>query len=329
MQKILRDNIQNALSELVDKWNSPEPGKKVSILDCIFMYRILIGRNPDVEIELPHLAELTDEKTYREIFGDIVASKEFQTQVSLIPSGHMLMAELADFKFWFNSSDREMGVPMGFGTYEQETVSFLKGVVTPGMVCWDIGAQTGFFTCLLSRLVGNSGEVISYEPMPNSFDLMAKNIKENGFDKIAYAFNAACSNIIGEIPMMLASKMFVVEKNAKDTIKIPCVRLDEAGHERLPDLIKIDVEGHEPAVLEGLEKVLQRCSPLLMLELNEYWLTNCSGKSSGELIRELNKLGYIVYGMEDLASPLDWQGFRQGVLGNCNVIARRLDGLFQ
>lgn len=323
MQKILKDQMHNAFSELVDEWNSPEIGKKVSILDCLFMYRILLGRNPDVETELPYLAVLSGKKNYREMLGDILASNEFQTQFSFIPSGHILMAELEDFKFWFNTSDREMGVPMGFGAYEHDAVSFLKDVVTPGMVCWDIGAQTGFFTCLLSRLVGTSGEVISYEPLPKSFDLMVRNIKENDFESIARTINAACSNVTGEIPMMLASQMFIVDKNSKDTIKIPCVRLDEASHERLPDLIKIDVEGHEPAVLEGLERVLQRCSPLLMMELNEYWLTSCSQKSSGEVIRDLNKLGYTVFRMEDLATPLEWQSFKQGILGNCNVVARR------
>ena len=53
--------------------------------------------------------------------------------------------------------------------------------VAPGWRCLDVGAQTGFYTCLMASRAGPGGSVVAIEPMPQSFELLARNVAENGY----------------------------------------------------------------------------------------------------------------------------------------------------
>jgi len=314
--------IRQSAEEIFSDWPAPNPYERLKLLDAIYCYRILLGRNPDLHQELPHLIWLSKFTSLKKFLSEVLSSKEFQTQTGFIPPNHMLMAELDDFRFWFNTSDTEMGVRMGMGVYEPETVDFFHQIIKPGMTCWDIGAQTGFMTCLFAKLVGSSGRVFAYEPLPRSFEMIQRNVQENNFDLRVVVKNIACSDKHGVIPMMVASGMLVADKASTEAKQINCVRLDEENLP-IPDLIKIDVEGHEPAVLSGLEKVLKKYSPTIVLELNEYWLTHNSGSSGALVIKFLNELGFVVSRMEEIEREIDWKEFKQDKLGNCNVVAKR------
>ena len=67
------------------------------------------------------------------------------------------------------------------------------------------------------------------------------------------------------------------------------------------DLIKIDVEGHEPAAIEGMRQLIARSHPVIVSECNEYWLQSCSNTSGREYIELLNSYGYEVFDISDLS----------------------------
>jgi FkbM family methyltransferase len=316
------DTLLKSVELICRDWPAPNPYERLNLSDAVYAYRILLGRNPDLQQELSHLIWLSQSKSLKEFLSELLSSKEFQTLTGFIPSNHVLMAELDDFRFWFNTSDTEMGVRMGMGLYEPETVNFFRQVIKPGMTCWDIGAQTGFMTCLFAKLAGSTGRVFAYEPLPRSFEMIKRNIRENSFDSIVVVKNVACSDKHGHIPMTVASDMLIADKTSVDAKPIECVRLDEENLPT-PDLIKIDVEGHEPAVISGLENVLSKCSPTIVLELNEYWLTHNSGSCGASVIKTLNELGFVVSRMEESEREIDWREFKQDKLGNCNVVAKR------
>jgi FkbM family methyltransferase len=119
--------------------------------------------------------------------------------------------------------------------------------------------------------------VVSYEPMPKSFQVLQKNIVENGYATRVDARQVACSHATGQVAVASVAGMYVVD-SAAGAQSIECVRLDQ---EELPepDIIKIDVEGHEPAVLRGLAGVLGARDPIIVLQLNEYWLRRRGGFS--------------------------------------------------
>src|ERR687885_871958 len=136
----------------LQSYNSVDPDKGISPVDAFFIYRLLLGRNPDPIIELPDLVAST--QTFREFLTGVLNSPEFSRSSRFFPPNRLLMAEVEDFRFWFNTSDRDMGVPMALGVYEPSAVALVKRLVRPGMCCLDIGAQTGYFTCLMASLVG-------------------------------------------------------------------------------------------------------------------------------------------------------------------------------
>jgi tRNA A58 N-methylase Trm61 len=109
------------------------------------------------------------------------------------------MAELKDFRLWFNTGDREMGMVMASGQYEPRSVLLLKSIIRPAMKCIDAGAHIEFYTCLIASLVGETGKVYFFEPMPSHFELLIKNIEENHLQQIVKTYNLACSDIYGDL----------------------------------------------------------------------------------------------------------------------------------
>jgi FkbM family methyltransferase len=315
--------VRDSFSDVISEWAPPNLYSKVNLVDAVFVFRFLLGRNPDPERELPWLVEGSAHGTLREFLSQIVSSEEFMKRGGFIPPNHLLMSELENFRFWFDTRDTEMGVKMGFGLYEPETIAFFRQTITQGMTCWDIGAQTGFFTCLFAALTGKSGKVVAYEPLPRTFEILGKNVRENAFGGRVTAHNAACSDAPGQVRMLETSNMLVVDAEAKNARPVDCVRLDQ---EQIPspDLIKIDVEGHEPAVLRGLSGVLERCNPIIALELNEYWLSKNSGSTGASVILSLERAGFTAFRMETPFEPIRGRSFRQAELENCNIVARRV-----
>ena len=95
-------------------------------------------------------------------------SDEFAGNGTFTPPHRLWMAELDEFRFWFNTSDREMGVVMAMGRYEPSCVRFVRQALRPGMRCLDAGAQTGFYTCLMRRSSARRGRCMRSSQCPRA-----------------------------------------------------------------------------------------------------------------------------------------------------------------
>lgn len=71
------------------------------------------------------------------------------------------------------------------------------------------------------------------------------------------------------------------------------IPLDDVIDEKV-DLIKLDIEGAEPMALEGMKRVLSESRPILITELNEYWLRAVSQSNSREYVSQIESAGYRV-----------------------------------
>jgi FkbM family methyltransferase len=145
------------------------------------------------------------------------------------------------------------------GTYEQDKVGLLRQFVKPGMVAYDVGANAGYYTLLLSRLVGPSGRVYAFEPLPENLVNLTHHVHVNGLrncvvveaavsDKSGLAaFQPAASNSMGSL----------VEGDAM--LRVPTVTIDslvEMAGFLPPDFVKMDIEGAEVLALAGSQTVL-------------------------------------------------------------------------
>ena len=167
-----------------------------------------------------------------------------------------------------------------YGTeYEKDSVQEMRKVIKKGETIIDIGAQLGLMTKLFSDLVGEKGQVFSFEPTPKTFSLLQETIKINNIGNIATPVQKAVSDKRGtatfNISVHEASPANSLAKDANDDsikgIDVALISVDEFAKEsklKKVDYIKIDAEGAEFAVLKGAEKTIIKDKPNMLLALH-------------------------------------------------------------
>jgi FkbM family methyltransferase len=177
------------------------------------------------------------------------------------------------------------------GIYETPASKILEKELKDARLFIDAGAHVGYYTLLASKI---AKEIISIEPNPFNYKLLKFNLRINKI-KNAYALNIAASNYNGEtgifIPKLkgkIATDQSKLDNNISK-IKIRVVKLDDLLLKigKNPDVIKIDVEGSEMQVLEGLQETLRKGVKCLMIEVH-------SEENKAKAISFLKTLGYKV-----------------------------------
>jgi FkbM family methyltransferase len=156
-------------------------------------------------------------------------------------------------------------------------MGFVLHMLAPNDLFVDVGANIGSYTVMAAGAVGAS--VIAVEPVPTTFKKLLANIAVNGIAGKVEAHCLGLSASSGEIVFTAGlDTMNRVALPGEDlaTVSVPVRTLDELTAGLTPRLIKIDVEGHETAVLAGGSDTLSR--PSLEAVLME---TNGSGAKYG------------------------------------------------
>jgi FkbM family methyltransferase len=163
------------------------------------------------------------------------------------------------------------------GTAEPDMQAALKALIHPGMTVYDIGANVGFISIIAARLVGPEGRVIAFEPLPSNARQIKYNASLNNFSHIAVR-EEALGNEEGEVCFQVTDfpttgrlEDGLVNKEKRGELMVAVRRLDTlvgAAEIPPPDLIKMDVEGAECAVLAGASSVLATARPLMLIELH-------------------------------------------------------------
>ncbi len=147
-----------------------------------------------------------------------------------------------------------------YGMFELATTYLVRACLLPGDVFLDIGANSGYFTVIAGSLVGPTGEVHCFEPADGMRARLARNVALNGLDNCRVRAEAVWSHA-GEVPFFETNVpdnsgcSSVLPGPGRTTAPrlLPSTTLDEIARQvgRTVDLVKIDVEGGELAVLEG------------------------------------------------------------------------------
>ena len=149
----------------------------------------------------------------------------------------------------------------------------VKNSINVGQTVIDVGASIGIYTIFFAKMVGKTGKVYAFEPEPNNFKLLKKNIEINGFKNVILE-NKAVSDITGTVKMEIADNIAnhkITKNNSKNTFNIDSVRLDDYFKNKIPkiDFLKIDTEGYDGYVILGSKKTLtENMSTKIMLEFH-------------------------------------------------------------
>ena len=146
------------------------------------------------------------------------------------------------------------------GTYERDKVELLSRFVKPGMVAYDIGANAGYYTLLLSRLVGPAGKVYSFEPLPENLVNLTHHVLRNGLTN-CHVIQGAVSDRSGIASFQVAASSSMGSIGERDSaLQVSTFTLDslvEGAGLPPPDFVKMDVEGAEGLVLAGARNILR------------------------------------------------------------------------
>lgn len=194
------------------------------------------------------------------------------------------------------------------GRYHEWPLQLLMmAALRPGEVFVDVGANIGLISILGGWLVGAEGRVYAYEPNPVVFERLKSHVESNGIANVRLHPDAlgdsagsaelsviglnTGSGTLGTVPAQLAG-------DVRARVRVPIVLGDEAAlawlnsaSQRVPTIIKIDAEGFETKIVQGLRRTLATHKPLLVLEVNPFAL-GMNGSTPRALRAELGALGY-------------------------------------
>ena len=153
------------------------------------------------------------------------------------------------------------------GYWEKWVTDAFLDVIQAGMTVLDIGAHCGYYTFLAAKKVGPRGYVYAFEPNPMHHATMNASLLENGYHHatlmpVAVAATDGVAHLF--IPDTLTGSASLHGSfDAKYKVKELAIRtvvLDHAlPQDCIPDVLKIDIEGSEPYIMDGLFNVLDRC----------------------------------------------------------------------
>lgn len=158
------------------------------------------------------------------------------------------------------------------GSLDQENPDYLKVMqdnIKEGNTVLDIGANIGYYTLLMSKMVGRSGKVYSFEPEPKNFEILQKNIQLNNIENVVLS-NLAMSDKSGKAFMELSNDSGQ-HRLSESGIEIQTTTIDEYFKDVKIDFIKMDAEGSEGRIFKGMK---QRLPPPLITEFYYKLLDN-------------------------------------------------------
>jgi FkbM family methyltransferase len=173
------------------------------------------------------------------------------------------------------------------GVYERFETSLFQGLIKPGTVVVDIGANVGYYTLLASDRVGADGRVYAFEPDPTNYALLVRNVRRNGCTNVVTVPRGVAAGR-GVAELFLGSHNFgrhsFARANVPDPggrVEIQTTGLDEffvasgtsADQARI-GVVKIDVEGAEGLVLQGARRTLAGDDVTVLMEFWPYGLRN-------------------------------------------------------
>jgi len=179
----------------------------------------------------------------------------------------------------------------------------------------DIGANIGYYSILAASIV-KTGHITSFEPEPNNFEILKKNVILNNLENVNLHQLAVTSkngetllylNSIGNAgDHRIFSKNLSNENENRRNIKITSITLDEfLIHCPVPDIIKMDIQGSEMLAIKGMKKTLEDSKRLIIF--TEFWPEGISatGESPIEFLSSLSDYGFNIFEINEAHNKIE------------------------
>lgn len=194
-------------------------------------------------------------------------------------------------------------------SWEQALETLWPSLVEPGDVVIDVGAQVGMFTGPVASTLGMWGSILSFEPDPENRAVLASLVARNQLTNVrlfACGLSDTQRSLVFHRPagawgsFMRGQARQILDSGFPDSyiteFEAPCFRLDDVVsrcHIGRIDLIKVDVDGPEVAVLKGAVETLSRYQPFLIVEASRFYADH--GYTLDDLFEAVRGVGYEMY----------------------------------
>lgn len=200
-----------------------------------------------------------------------------------------------------DQSDPVASGAIALAVYERYETELFRSKIKPNMTIVDIGANLGYYTAIASGRAGEQGKVIAFEPEPNFFKLLSRNISRNNMKNVKL-FEMAIADKNGEAELFLSKEnkghnSLIHSDELKTSTRIKMTTLDEfLSSQKITkaDIIKMDIEGAEILAIEGMENTLIKHTPLLFLEFSPHSIIKLN-RNPIDFLSILHKIGYSIF----------------------------------
>ncbi|MFH1227188.1 MAG: FkbM family methyltransferase [Planctomycetota bacterium] len=214
----------------------------------------------------------------------------------IVANMHPNLVDVQGHKMFLDSYD-SLGLSMN-DVYEPIETSIVNQYVKKGDVVLDIGANIGYYTLLFARLVGDEGKVYAFEPEPDNFELLKKNIEINKYENVVL-IPKAVSDKVGKIRLYLSgnnkgdNRIFDSQDN-RLYIDVEMTTLNDyfRDYKGKVDFVKMDIQGAEGRAVRGMTNLLSNNRQAKII--SEFWPGGLdrAGTKPEEYLKTLESFGF-------------------------------------
>lgn len=232
---------------------------------------------------------------------------------SVFVEDHLVVTRVLD-RFLMYADTRDLGITphlVTLGEWERSITQFLLDAIKPGMTVVDAGANIGYFTLLAASAAGEKGVVYAFEPLPRNYEILQKNVTVNWFSHRVQCFPLALLDRSQPIELHTttalpcSSSIFLRDVagepiHLENTVAAEAKPLDEIVDGPV-DVIKIDAEGSEPLIFDGMKTVLRRSPGVkIVMEFHRAAIA-ASGRDPNQFLDQIRSAGFAI-------RQLTWDG---------------------
>lgn len=191
------------------------------------------------------------------------------------------------------------------GEYEKKTRELCMSFLKPGMTFVDVGAHVGLYAIPAASAVGPSGKVVAFDPDPDNFALLSRNVKASGYRNIEL-HQMAVSNINGNLtlhrsPYNTGDHQLFFTGSGRQKVTVQSVTLDEffKGRTDSIDVAKFDIQGAEAAALQGMVEILANSMNLRMFIEFAPSMLEDAGANPLAFLKSLESHGFALSMIDD------------------------------
>jgi FkbM family methyltransferase len=206
-------------------------------------------------------------------------------------------------RLFLNSNDKVV-TPLieAQGAWEPNETHWFVRSLRPGDTVVDAGANIGWYTVIAGKRVGDAGRVYAFEPDPEAFALLERNVRVNGLHNVVLE-QKALSDAPGHIELFIAPdnkgdhRIYQPEGEHRASVQVEAVTLDDYFRDAPEgvDFVKSDTQGAELVILKGMRGLIEKSPSLVMaFEYAPKALAGLGG-DAGEMLSIFQSHGFRMY----------------------------------